>query len=85
MVNRIYWREQNAVVAVLTDFRCLDMRWILADCVGPVVAAEAIAGDIDVIEIGRNPAICGVAIVAGVAAGDMRRVFARGYRAVVTG
>jgi len=57
MVNSIHWREQNVVVAVLTDFRCLDMRWILADCVGPVVAAEAISGDIGVIEISRNPAI----------------------------
>ena len=55
MVNSIHWREQNVVVAVLTDFRCLDMRGIFADCVGPVVAAEAISRDIDVIEIGRNP------------------------------
>ena len=85
MVNRIHWREQNAVVAVLADIGGCYMSRRFANRLGAIVAAHTIAGDIDVIEIGRNPAICGVAIVAGVAAGDMRRVFARGYRAVVTG
>ena len=55
VVNDINRCEKDVVVAVLTDFRCLDMRGIFADCVGPVVAAEAISRDIDVIEIGRNP------------------------------
>lgn len=47
--------ENNIVVAVLADFRRLDMRGILADCVSSVVAAEAISRDVDVIEICRSP------------------------------
>lgn len=51
-INR---RKNDVVMAVLTDFRRLDMRGILADCISSVVAAEAISRDIDVIEIGRSP------------------------------
>ena len=85
MVNRIHWREQNAVMAVLADIGGRDMRRRFANRLGAVVAADAIAGNIDVIEIGRDPAIRCVAIVAGVPAGYVRWGLAHSYRAVVTG
>ena len=40
-------------VAVLTDIRCLNVCRILANCVRAVMTADAIAGDVDVIEIRR--------------------------------
>ena len=85
MVDNIGRCEENVVVAVLTDFRCLDMRGILADCIGPVVAAEAISRDVDVIKIRRNPRVRRMAVITIVAAGDMRRVLPGGNCAIVTG
>ena len=43
------------------------MGWILASSIGTVVAAGAITCDVHVVEIGRQPADCGVTIVAVVA------------------
>lgn len=57
---------------------------MLAGRIGAVVATEAIVGDVDVIKVRRNPRDCRVAVVAVVAAGDMRWVFAGRYRAIVT-
>lgn len=85
VVHDIDWRKKDIVVAVLADFRCLDMRRVLADCVATVVAAEAIARDVDVIEIGRSPRVGCMAVLTIVAAGDMRRVFTRGKSAIVAG
>ena len=85
MVNRIDWREQNTVVAFLANIGGLDMRRVLADCFGTVVAAYAITGNVDVIKICRDPAIGRMTIIAGVPAGNMCRMFARGDSTVVTG
>ena len=49
------------------------------------MAADAVAGDIDVIEVRRQPAEGAVTVIAVVAAGDMRRVFAGGSDAVMAG
>lgn len=49
------------------------------------MATDAIAGDVQVIEIGRPPGYRGVTVIAGIAAGDVRRMFADGCDAVVAG
>lgn len=46
-------RKYVSAMAVLTDVACLDVRRILADSIGTVVTTDAIAGDVDVIKIGR--------------------------------
>lgn len=61
------------------------MRWILAGRICAVMAAYAVAGDIDVVEIRRQPADGAVTIVAGIAAGNVCRVLANCDDAVVTG
>ena len=58
---------------------------ILADGIGTVVAARAIARDIDVIKVSRYPRHSDVAVVAGVAARDVCRVLAGRNVAVVAG
>lgn len=40
-------------VAIFADVRCLNVRWVFADCVRTVVAAGAVTSDIHVIEIRR--------------------------------
>ena len=85
MVDHVDRRKQHTVVAVLTYISGLNMRGVLADRLCTVVATYTIANDIDVIEIGRQPAVRRMTIIAGITAGNMGRVFARGYRAVVTG
>ena len=56
MVHGVYGLPGNRIVAVLTNVGRLHMGRVLAGSVSAVVAAGAIAGDIDVIEIGRSPA-----------------------------
>ena len=85
MIDHVDRREQNTVVAVLADVGGLDMRGVLADRLSAVMAAYAITRDIDVIEIGRQPTVRRMTIIAGIPAGNMRRVFARGNCAIVTG
>ena len=59
------------------------MRLMLAGRVSAVVAAEAIIGNVDVVEIRRDPCDCRVAVIAVVAARDVRRVLARCCRSIV--
>ena len=53
MVDPVDRREKHFVVAVLADVGRLDMRRVLADGLGAVMATEAIARDIEVIEVRR--------------------------------
>ena len=57
---------------------------ILASSVGTVVAAGAITCDVHVVEIGRQPADCGVTIVAVVATVYVGWMLARRDYAVMT-
>ena len=59
------------------------MAYVLADCVGPVVAGNAIADNIGVIKNGGCPGGGVVAVIALFAGGDMRRRLAGGLHAVV--
>ena len=72
-------------MTVLADIGRRDMGRVLARCVGAVVAADAVARDVHVIEIGRNPGHGRVAVVAIIAARDMSRVLAGCRVAVMTG
>ena len=71
-------------MAVLANISGLQVRLILARGLGTVVAVDAVAGDVDVIKIRWQPACCGVAVIAGIAAGDMIRVLTWCREAVVT-
>ena len=77
--------EDDIVMTVLADIGGLEMRWILACRIRAIVAAEAIAGDVDVIEVRRNPAHGRMAVIAVVATTDMSRILAFGNRAVMAG
>ena len=84
MVDHVDRRKQNTVVAVLTYISGLNVRGILAGRLCTVVATYTIASDIDVIEIGRQPAIRRMTIIAGITTCNVGWVFARRNRAVVT-
>ena len=61
------------------------MVWRLARRIGAVVTADAVVGDVGVIEIRRYPGNRRMTVVAVVAARDMCRVFASRDGPVVTG
>ena len=60
------------------------MGWILTSSVATVVAASAITCDVHVVEIGWQPADCGMTIVAVVATVYMRWMLAGRDYAVMT-
>jgi len=72
-------------MAVFADIRCAYVSGILAGRFGTVVAADAITHDIQVVKIRGQPAKRAVAVVAGIAAGDMSLVLARCRSAVMAG
>ena len=83
MVNGRHWYERDSAVAVFADICSLYMRRTLARRRGAIVAANAVVGDADMIECGRQPADRGVAIIALIAGGDMSRRFPRRLSAIV--
>ena len=85
VVDGVGRRPDDVVVAVRADVGGVDVRRVLARGLGAVVAADAIRGNVGVIEIRRYPGDRRVAVVAVGAAGDMRRVLAGGGRAVMAG
>lgn len=70
-------------VAVLARIRRERMVRVLARCIHTIVAAEAVVRDVGVIEIGRYPGNCRMAVVAIVATRDVARVLTLGDRAVM--
>ena len=85
VINHEDGRKNAGCVAVLTYVRCLHMRRRFACCAGAVVACSTAACDIGVIKIRGKPAICRMAIVTVIVAGDVRRMFATRSNAIVTG
>jgi hypothetical protein len=65
-------------VTVLADVRRQDVRRGLTRSLCAVVTADAVVGDVGVIEVGRDPSIGRVAVVAVIAARYMSGVLARG-------
>lgn len=78
-------REGNDIMAIFANDRGLNMCRVFAGRIGPVVATATIASDVDVVEVRRNPAHRGVAIVASIATRNMCRRLAGRNSAVVTG
>ena len=75
----------HVVVAVLARVGRVDVVQALACRIGTVVAADAVAGDIDVVEVCRAPPRGRMAVVAVVAAREVRRVLATRQHAVMAG
>ena len=76
-------RPQGRGLAGVTKIGRLDMRGVLAGCPHAIVTTLAIASDIGVIKIRRQPAISCVTVVAGFLAGYVARRLALGNHAVV--
>lgn len=76
-------RECHDAMTIFADRRRVDVIERLADRLDAVMAAYAVAHDVVVIEIRRQPAVRRVAVLARVAACDVIRGFAIGDRIVV--
>lgn len=76
MIDRYGWSKRRSAVTVFAHICRQDMLRPLTGRVDPVMAANAIIQDIDVIEIGRRPRNRRMTVIAIVAAGDMGWVFA---------
>ena len=72
-------------MAVFADIRRLHMRKILAGRFDTVVAAHAVAGDVEVVEIGGQPPNRRMAVIAICAAADVSCMFASRRHAVMAG
>lgn len=58
-------------MAVFANVSRLDMSRVLAGRFNAIVTTDAIAGDADMVEIGRQPTSGCVAVVTVIAAGDV--------------
>ena len=85
VIDSIGGLPEDIVVAVFTHVRRGHVRRTLAGLVNAVVAANTVARDVHVVEVGRYPGHRRVAVIAVVAAVDMVRVLASRVDAVVAG
>ncbi len=85
VINGIRGGKDIRRMTVFTDFRRNDVSRVLTRGVDTIVAANAVAGDIDMVKIGWQPGDGRVTIVTIVAAGYVRRVFTGRCIAVMTG
>ena len=85
VVHGKHGRKYIGRMTVFANVARLHMRRAFACRVSAVVAAKAVAGDVDVIEVRRQPANRRMTVVAVVAAGDVVQVFAGGREPVMTG
>ena len=83
VVHRVSRNPDIGVMAVFANICCQNVCRVFAGRFDAVVAAYAIAGDADVIEICRQPTGCRMAVIAIIAARDMRWMLACGRRAVM--
>ena len=83
VIDGIWWRPHVRVVAVLAYIGSLQMCQALARGFHTVVTAHAISRYVDMIKLGRTPAIACMAIVTGIATGNMRWVLAGRHDAVM--
>jgi len=77
------WNPDIGIVTVFANFRCQNVRRILAGCFNAIVAACTIAGDTYVIEIRGQPTDCRMTVVTIVTACDMRWMLACCRSAIV--
>ena len=83
MVDSKHWRKYIGRVAVLADIRRLHMRLVFTGSIRTVVTAHTIAGDVDVIEVRRQPTDCAVTVIAVISAGNMVLTFTSSDYAVM--
>jgi len=83
VIHGVCWHPDIGIVAVFANFRCQNVRRVLAGCFNAVVAACAIAGDTYVIEIRGQPAGGRMTVITIVTARDMRWMLACRCGAVV--
>ena len=83
MVDDEYWRPKIHTMAIFANVGCFNMRRVLAGRIGAIVATRAVAKNIDVVKIRRQPGHGRVAVVASVAAGEVCSVFSGGGNAVM--
>ena len=83
VVDRICGRPRNVIVAGFAPLRRRYMCWSFPGRSKAIMAADAIAGDVGVVEIGGQPRSRRMAVVTVVAATDVRLVLAGGDGAVV--
>lgn len=70
-------------MTILTHVRCIDMSLVLTGRCSAIVTAEAVISDTDVIKRRRYPGNGRMAVVTGVTARNVCRVFANSNRAIV--
>ncbi len=85
VINGHHRRKYIGGMAVFADIGCIYVPDILASRLGAIVAAYAVAHDIQVVEIRRNPAKRAVTVIAGITTGDMSLVLAGCSSPVVAG
>lgn len=85
MIDGKHGRERVRCMAILANGSRQNMSNLLAGCVNAVMTARAVAGNADMVEVGRHPARGRVAIIAGVAARQVGWCLAGRQRAVVAG
>ena len=83
MIDADYRLPQIGAVTILTDGCRLNVRRALAGRSGAVVTVNTVAADVDVIEVCRQPGDRAVAVITGIASGDMSCVLANGRYAIV--
>lgn len=74
----------DRIMAVDAQISCTDVRRVLADGIGAIVATNAITRDVGVVEVGRSPRRSRMAILADIGRVDMCQVLARRVRPIVT-
>jgi hypothetical protein len=84
VIDSKHRREDIRVVAILANIARLDMCQILAGRLHAIVAVDAIPGDVQVVEICRQPPGSGMAVVTSIPAGQMVEVFSTRDNTIVT-
>jgi len=85
MVNSVKRCEEHTVMAILADVSCLNVPGILANGFDAVMTADAIARDIEMVEVRREPAIACMTVITSITTGDVCWMFSRGDGAIVAG
>ena len=76
VIDRDNGRPYCRAMAIFTDIRCLHMCRVLACRLSAVMTADAVAEDVDVIEISGHPASRRMTVIAGITAGNVSRILA---------
>ena len=83
VIDNVGRRPDHIVMAVLAEIARIDVSGALARRLYTVMAARAVVDDIGMIEVGRYPCVGCVAVVAIIAAADVRWVLAGSNSTVV--